>query len=681
MFFLYPKFLWALLAVAIPIIIHLFNLRAYKTVYFSNVKFLENIEKQTKARSRLKYLLVLLIRILTIASLVIAFAQPIILKNKNALQNVDCQNIAVIYTDNSFSMNAEGEYGRNLDVAKAKALAILDAYPKDAKFLFLTNDLLPKHQRFYYKDIIKTFIAQTRSSYNIQPLSKIVQKAVELFKEEAPNCKISLYLISDFQKISADFENFPSDTGIFYYFVPVQAPSVSNLYIDSVYFFSPYRVYLANDSLGVKIVNHSDKNFDNVQIKFLVNDTVKALKTASIDANTSKEIKLYFSNLKRGKFCARVEISDYPITYDNVKYFIYKLKNKIPVLLIKNKKTNNFLSTFYADTVFFELDTANEKNIPYSSFKKYEIIVLQQIKNISSGLISSLQEYVGNGGVVVFLPSMSGEIENYNELLQNFGFNTFRKADTFATRVKQINIKDLIYKNAIADLPPNALLPKINKHFVFDEKNLSDYTSLLKAENGDNLLIYRNIGEGKFYVFTFNLNKKISDFAIHPLMSPTFYNVAVFNGTDAKIYYTLGKDKFVLMKNIQNTEVIKLKNNKDNFEIIPPVLAIGPDLLKVNISNLKQNGCYDVFSDNTEIDKIALNYNTKESDFKFFTTDELKKVIKKYNIKNSEILTSKPATLAQELKETSKGLPLWKYFILLALFFLAIEIAILRLWK
>ena len=86
MSFLYPNFLWALFAVSIPIIIHLFNFRRYKTLYFSNVKFLKDVQEETRSKSQIKQLLILLSRILLITSLVFAFSQPFIPPVKIALQ-------------------------------------------------------------------------------------------------------------------------------------------------------------------------------------------------------------------------------------------------------------------------------------------------------------------------------------------------------------------------------------------------------------------------------------------------------------------------------------------------------------------------------------------------------------------------------------------------------------------
>src|SRR5690348_11567661 len=107
--FLYPGFLFALFAVAIPVIVHLFNFRRFKKVLFTNVRFLKEIKQDTRARSNLKHLLILISRILAVIFLVLAFAQPYIpSKNHAAMKE---RNKVSIYIDNSFSMDAVGRNG------------------------------------------------------------------------------------------------------------------------------------------------------------------------------------------------------------------------------------------------------------------------------------------------------------------------------------------------------------------------------------------------------------------------------------------------------------------------------------------------------------------------------------------------------------------------------------------
>ena len=135
--FLYPQFLYALALVAVPIIIHLFNFRKFKTVYFSNVQFLKSIKEKTKSQSQLKHLLILLSRVLALTALVFAFAQPYIPVDKKS-QQAKKQAVS-IYIDNSFSMDGENENGRLLLTAKQQALAIAEAYSNTDEFYLLDN--------------------------------------------------------------------------------------------------------------------------------------------------------------------------------------------------------------------------------------------------------------------------------------------------------------------------------------------------------------------------------------------------------------------------------------------------------------------------------------------------------------------------------------------------------------
>ena len=124
MSFVNPLFLVALSALVIPIIIHLFNFRKFKKIYFTNVRFIAEIKQETKKRSQLKHLLILLMRLLAIASLVIAFAKPYIPSPLQHKKFTGRQAISV-YIDNSFSMEALSSGGRLLDMAKTDRKSVV----------------------------------------------------------------------------------------------------------------------------------------------------------------------------------------------------------------------------------------------------------------------------------------------------------------------------------------------------------------------------------------------------------------------------------------------------------------------------------------------------------------------------------------------------------------------------
>ena len=174
MSFLYPSFLFALAAIAIPIIIHLFNFRRYKTVYFTNVRFLREVKEQTDSRSRLKHLLILLCRILSIIFLVLAFAQPFI-RNKSTAVNTGKKAVSV-FIDNSFSMGQLMADVPLIEQAKLKAREIVTAYAADDEFQLLTGDFEGSHQRLVDKDEMLNLIKEVQPSTKSRSFSDIISR-------------------------------------------------------------------------------------------------------------------------------------------------------------------------------------------------------------------------------------------------------------------------------------------------------------------------------------------------------------------------------------------------------------------------------------------------------------------------------------------------------------------------
>lgn len=111
--FKHPEILYALFLLLIPIFIHLFQLRRFQKVDFTNVAFLKKVTIQTRKSSQLKKWLTLLMRLLALACVIIAFAQPFT-ATKTALST---KKETVIYIDNSFSMQAKGAKGPMLERA------------------------------------------------------------------------------------------------------------------------------------------------------------------------------------------------------------------------------------------------------------------------------------------------------------------------------------------------------------------------------------------------------------------------------------------------------------------------------------------------------------------------------------------------------------------------------------
>ena len=184
--FFFPGFLFALLAVAIPVLIHLFNFRRFKKVYFSNVRFLREIELQTSSKQKLKNLLILAARILTIIFLVLAFAKPYIPSGEETTSYA--RQVVSIFIDNSYSMETVNREGHLLDEAKRRAKEIASAYSRNDKFQLLTNNFEGSHQRLLsYEDFLLA-VDEVRISGMNRTLPQIIRRQKDIFISE-PNSK------------------------------------------------------------------------------------------------------------------------------------------------------------------------------------------------------------------------------------------------------------------------------------------------------------------------------------------------------------------------------------------------------------------------------------------------------------------------------------------------------------
>jgi len=172
MSFLYPSFLFALGALSIPIIVHLFNFRRYKKVYFTNVRFLKEVQQESKSKSTLKRLLILASRLLALTCLVLAFAQPYIPSNHTIKKGV---RTVIIYIDNSFSMQAANKNGSLLDDAKRKARELIQAASASDKIQLISNDFYATSHTVLSKEQALDAIDKLTVSPSVKSLQEILK--------------------------------------------------------------------------------------------------------------------------------------------------------------------------------------------------------------------------------------------------------------------------------------------------------------------------------------------------------------------------------------------------------------------------------------------------------------------------------------------------------------------------
>ena len=215
MTFLYPSFLWALAALSVPVIIHLFNFRRTTRVYFSNTRFLKQVKEATSSKRKLKHYLILASRLLFLAFLVITFCQPIIPAEE---QFGSTRNI-VLYLDNSQSMSAlMDDKTRGLDAAVSYARSIVEVFPADTRYKLVTNDFSPFSNTFKTKPEVLDLLTQIRLS----PVSRTMSEIQERILTDGGVRGREIFWISDLQKSTLGPVGQDRDTTSRMHLVPIE---------------------------------------------------------------------------------------------------------------------------------------------------------------------------------------------------------------------------------------------------------------------------------------------------------------------------------------------------------------------------------------------------------------------------------------------------------------------------
>lgn len=685
--FIHPLFLFALFSLAVPILIHLFNFRRFRKVYFTNVRFLSDIQQETKRQSRLKQLLILASRLLALACLVIAFAGPIIPSSPNQQQKAGKHAVS-IYLDNSFSMEAAATDGRLFDVAKSKALEIAGSYQPSDLFQLLTNDFEGGHQRFCSREEFSRMVDEVQLSPESRNLSIVVQRQTDLLSGSRIQAR-DAFIISDFQKSFADLASVEPDSSAEWYLIPLAAEQRRNLYIDSISFESPVHRPGQMVRLKVHIVNSGEEPFEKVPVKLTINNIQKSAASFSVKAGSSAEILLSYTENDAGNQFGVLEIPDYPISYDDKFYFTYNIRAGIPVLCINGAGENSYLRTLFTSDSSFRLISTSPGKLDYNSLSSCSLVILNEMPEISTGLAQKCSEFVQAGGSLLVFPAEKMNRENINRFLTGLDLPQYSGIDTTHLDVTKIATESELYRDVFEKnrsgeviLPDNADLPEISRSFVISGNGKGKGEELVSLRDGRPLLSLSHSGKGKIYLFATPLSDTWTNFPRHTLFLPTMYQIAFMSNPGNELYYMIGQNEINLHGDpVSGQELLKIRNNKTGVEFIP---GIRNNFSQVNLrieDQVSEAGLYTLTSGSKAIAGLAFNYDRRESDTRCLDEKELKKGTERFNQGNFHILTGKKYSVADQIRKINQGTPLWKWFILLTLFFIACEILLIRFLK
>ena len=372
--FVYPNILYLLLLLIIPIIIHLFNFRRYKKLYFSSLQFIKKIEKETNATKNLRHYIILACRMLAFAALIFAFAQPYI---PNSEQSQSYENLIPIYLDNSFSMSAKGTNGDLLNQAKTTVRQIADAYPKGQRYLLVTNALDGTEHRI----ITRSELEDKLEYVSLSPISRTVTNPLESIKEYlnsiAYDGNLHYYVISDFQQRNLSQTKAVLDTTANYSFLQLAPQMNRNLYIDSIWFEQPFQRVNNNNTLNIRVQNTGKEKLTNVELNLNVAGTKRQTLT-DLEADNYTVVSMNYTDKSTGVKEGVVELMDENLFFDNRFFFTYNVEESIQVLVINDEKSTPYPGLVYATDDFYTVEQTSVGQLKSNALNEANLICLME---------------------------------------------------------------------------------------------------------------------------------------------------------------------------------------------------------------------------------------------------------------------------------------------------------------
>ncbi|MES2703753.1 MAG: BatA and WFA domain-containing protein [Bacteroidota bacterium] len=664
MSFLYPLFLAAGAALAIPVLIHLFNLRRYKTVLFPHTRFLKTLQLNSRKQSQVRYKALLATRLLFLASLILAFAQPFFNKHTAA----DGGNkLKVIYLDNSYSMTVKKGPQTMLDIAKDGARKQVRGAMPGSKFVLLTNDK-PLSYRAEPADKVIEGINATEASASAKNIGQVLVNAQSIMQNEVAT-GADLYYYSDFQQVA-----FPAPPAkelmknITFYGLPVQAGEVRDVYIDTAFLTTPVLQTGKSNYIVVRSKLAGKQPEEQPVLSLVINGQVKSAASLDFSNGTERSDTMNFQVETGNWQQITLALNDAAVKFDDTFRITARSTPSLSILVLNEGQLNPYIQAAFRAYNGFRLNQA-DISAGGQNWGDYNLVILNGITGIDDALGKKINDAMIAGQSVCIFPGRTANLSAFNSGLRYAGDIRFIGFDTAMQAASSLQQGSALVKDLFESIPENVQLPVANWHYNITAGLSANQQSVLSFRNGDPMLARYTPARGQLYISATAADLQSGNFPGSYFFTPFLYQMAVQSTSSSVYAITRGSQQPVYLPLANVSERNTMHVYGAGLDVIPPQRPNGAGLDVFIDQAVQQPGFYNVSAAGGDTTVVALNQGNTESDLTFRDISDLKKEWKSDNVKWMSI--SGNGALAVS---AAKGdFPLWKLCVILGLVMLCAE--------
>jgi len=699
MSFLNPIFLFALLTVAVPLLIYLLNIRKPKKIRFSTLAFFESLKTTALKRIKIKRWLLLAIRCLAIAVLVLAASRPFLPPEIGWGFGNEPKVVAIII-DNGPKMDQITREGPYIEQAVRIAESLIDMLDSDDRVTLdvthgsgLSTPLLAGRS-------VRSLLGniETANAGNYAGL-RMKEMANRLMQENEPNKMI--YFITEagtsmenkFEALSEDeFEN------VLLQIVKIGGSDTVNLSFDRVELESSGGNQSGLQQLRVVVRNHGNRPLSNTFISLLMDDELITQRTFSTGAESTSEFVFEIPSTENRFSAVELMIEGDDLVFDNRYYASIKSPAVRKILVLHEAVAAGQAMSSYLrpmlevaaeDESRFQIDFKQIDRVQISDLYEYDAVVLDAIRSIPDYLRQSLLDQVQNGMGLLLIPSATGNLNNYNRLISFAGstgysnitgsYGSFTPVDRMAVPSEGHPILERLFdKSDDEELRLN--LPELFYYFeISPSERAADY-SILNTRTGQSLLMESRVGNGSVIFSAIGTNPGWSNFPIKPFFAPLFYRTIDYlaKGESASLnnHYLGSNFRYVSGENVEYNEL-----RKEGESILPEVrqTLYGTELSYAGVEWTP--GWLNLEASVGDI-LFGVNQNTMESNLSTLELRDLIRIVEgSFQSVRAVESNVDQDQFSDNLELASFGKEIWYWFVFIAIILLLLESIVSRSFK
>ncbi|MFZ4568166.1 MAG: BatA domain-containing protein [Bacteroidota bacterium] len=687
MTFLNPFILFGLAAAAIPILLHLLNLRKLKTIDFSTLRFLKELQKTSIRKLKAQQIILLILRTLIVIFSVLAFSRPTI---KSTLPSIGthAKSSIIVVLDNSLSMDITDEDGNRFSKAKKLTSEILGALEEGDEMAFIPlSSLIKNRKRSFSRNF--AWLKEEIDHCSVNPATASLNdglRAAQGLLDASLHVNKEIYILTDLQQQeihSLELDSiklFDDKTSVFLLPSLESKNSIDqNISIDTAIFIS--RVYAKDKpvELQTKLYNSSVSDAKGIIVSVLFNGERVAQRTVDIGAGSYVNVSLQGIPHTTGLIKGEIQIENDVLESDNHRYFSFIISSAPKVALIGNQLETDFISLSIAPHAsLLKSYSANQSASVH--FEDFDILILAT--TLSQTEMQRIDAYIQNGGSVLFFPSSTESIAVQQQFFSGMGlgpiiFQEFSESNPgiCISADRQHPILQGVFKgfNSESGLGDS---PKIIKALCTQAGQ-----SIISMQGGSFLNEIRR-GEGKVMYCAVPPSPAWSSFPFTGLMPTIIYRSAQY--LSAKEVFTLektaGQEAIILIPTKSSASSIFTIKDPNGFESDMQAADL-PGGMSLQFGKPDMTGVYGVFSkDKNPITSLIVNQSSQEGHLLYKSPQESLSALKKrLNHPESLLVLNKNESIANSVAKARIGTELWRFFILLALLCAITEMIVAKL--